>query len=340
MSTQVLIVDDNVEFARRAARLVTARTELVAEYTADPATACAIVERQPVAVAVLDERMPQLAGTALFPKLKKIRPELRVLMLSGEAGADEVGMAFELGYNGRLSKGRISDLPERVQQEYIQYLTESSVNLAARPEIVWPRRRRFGLQVPRLLRRTEILLISIEELAAPPIDADAWTTVLQLNVGEERKLVYQLASTTSLTIERASQEVLKGVLNLKARPLAALASSIEASAMSSSRRSHSATQVATRSMEQTFQLPTSDDPSNARYVRARHFQQAILQRKFLVTLRVRCRCCGIYNIVPIVVLQNTDKIATRHLDYLNDNSETLVNTGTVAATDVQVRPSR
>src|SRR5262249_19089883 len=102
--TRILIVDDVHAFAESASTLVGTRTGIDTDFATDPDEAMALIEREPVAVVVLDQKMPKMPGTELFQQMRMIRPDLRAIMLTGEASADEVGAAIQAGYHDYLAK--------------------------------------------------------------------------------------------------------------------------------------------------------------------------------------------------------------------------------------------
>jgi DNA-binding response OmpR family regulator len=326
VTIRVLVVDDKLEFARHVAEAVTTNTGLRSEYAATPEAACALVEQNPIAVAVLDQKMPLMSGTELFARLSRIRPDLRVIMLTAEADVEDLAQALKLRYHDYLTKSRISELPEHVAAQYLQHLVATQGGYRS-AEIVWPRK-----ILGRRWRRTEITLLATQDLGAQTVDPNGWTAVLQLNSGEESRVKYEVVHSTSRSLEAESMRALKGVLSLKAKTLAAAASSIvDYSVVSTMRAAEIIGRTATQVSERILALPNDRDQGAANFVRARLFQQARIQRKIVVTLQARCRCCGISSVVPVVILEDTDFVATRHQDYLNDGTVTTFDTGIVAA---------
>ncbi|TQE19510.1 response regulator [Streptomyces ipomoeae] len=66
-----------------------------------------------MSVVVLDQRMgPDLSGTELFQRLRAVRPDVRAIMLTGEASADEVGQALALGFHDYLPRAASPNCPE------------------------------------------------------------------------------------------------------------------------------------------------------------------------------------------------------------------------------------
>jgi DNA-binding NtrC family response regulator len=92
---KILFVDDDVETAREYAEQVELFTKAQAIVCKDCREAAEAVRKYPVAVAVLDQRMPDISRTKLFEELRSIAPQLRAVMLSGEADQSEIGDAMK-----------------------------------------------------------------------------------------------------------------------------------------------------------------------------------------------------------------------------------------------------
>jgi len=91
MSTKVLIVDDEVEFASTLAeRLALRNYDVKAVYNAEDAITTA--QSDPPDVVLLDLRMPGIGGLEVLKTLKKFDPTIEVILVTGQPeteGADE-----------------------------------------------------------------------------------------------------------------------------------------------------------------------------------------------------------------------------------------------------------
>lgn len=327
MRTEVLVVDDSAQLAQETASLISIGTQLEAGFASDSATAVLMVEQNPVSIVVLDQRMDaDLSGTQLFQRLRAIRPGIRAIMLTGEAEADEVGQALELGFSDYLPKGRIAELPSRV---LMQHLKSRIADLEQRTDLenvlLWPRRRRF------LRRGAEIRLLNRRVLEDRFVDPASWVTVLQINAGEEHRISHQVTKSASVVVEEQSQRSLQASIGLKAHSVGEVTSALQSVLGESVKRTRSIDSSTMDSSEQTFRLPAEPDPPSPVYVKARSFQRAPIYRKVLVTLSVVCRCCDLSTRIPMIVLQDACLLATRHEDHMSDQSVRLVETGDIAA---------
>lgn len=104
---EILVVDDNLQAAKEVARLINLQTRLEAVATDDPEEAVTILKENPIKVALLDQRMPKKDGTALFKDLRRVDSSVRAIMLTGEADANEVGDALNLGFPITSTKAQL-----------------------------------------------------------------------------------------------------------------------------------------------------------------------------------------------------------------------------------------
>jgi DNA-binding NtrC family response regulator len=180
MSAEILIVDDSEGLALNTAQFVKNKLGMPVAYAVTSRGAIETVEQNPVAVVVLDQRMEgDMSGTDLFLRLKAIKPQIKAIMLTGQARRDEVGHALHLGFDDYLSKSEIAELPVRVLQQYLEYETEALQNDYAHDTLIWPTRPRL-----RLWRRYEARLKAVVVAEPRVIDPSSWLTLLQIIAGE------------------------------------------------------------------------------------------------------------------------------------------------------------
>lgn len=328
VSIEILVVDDSLELARETAALINVGIHLETTYASDSSTALEIVEQNPILVVILDQRMGvDLSGTQLFQQIHLMNPTIRAIMLTGEAGPDEVGQALELGFRDYLPKGRIAELPNRVLLQYVKSKVEGMEQQTKRDNrLLWPRRPRL-----RVLHRAEIRLISRQVIASRFVNPDDWVTVVQINAGEERKIAREVTRLASVVVEEQSQQTLQASVGLKGRAIAEVTSALQSALTESMRLARTVTDSTTDSTEQTFRLPPEPKTPGPVYVRARLFQRAPVYQKMLVTLLATCRCCGLNTTIPLIVLRDTGLLATRHEDRMSDQSVHIIDTGDIAS---------
>jgi len=84
---KVLVVDDEERFRNTLGKLLTAQGMTVT--TADGgAAALEILKRDPHDIVLLDVKMPGMSGQETLPEIKKIDPDIEVIILTGHASVD------------------------------------------------------------------------------------------------------------------------------------------------------------------------------------------------------------------------------------------------------------
>jgi len=84
---KVLVVDDEERFRNTLGKLLTSHgmTVTIAE---SGAAALDILRREPHDIVLLDVKMPGLSGQQTLPEIKKIDPDIEVIILTGHASVD------------------------------------------------------------------------------------------------------------------------------------------------------------------------------------------------------------------------------------------------------------
>jgi DNA-binding NarL/FixJ family response regulator len=108
--TRILIADDH-ELLRRGLKtlLAEAFSDLVAGEAVDTQQALEAVEKQPWDVVLLDINMPGRSGLDALQDIKRLHPQLPVLVLSVFPEKDYAVRAFKLGASGYVSKQSASE---------------------------------------------------------------------------------------------------------------------------------------------------------------------------------------------------------------------------------------
>jgi DNA-binding NarL/FixJ family response regulator len=117
-STRVVIVDDHDLVREGLAAVIGVAADLaVTASVGRGRDALAAVEAVPCDVVLLDLRMPGMHGLEVLEELSMRHPTKRVLVLSGQTGADAIFQAFQRGAAGYLVKtARAADLTAAIRQ--------------------------------------------------------------------------------------------------------------------------------------------------------------------------------------------------------------------------------
>ena len=130
----VLLIDDDEVFARVLARALGARGFVVA-VAHDAAQALAHVRAKPAQFAVLDLKLGADNGLALIPELKALRPELRILLLTGYASIATAVEAIKRGADDYLAKPVDADA---IVHALLATQAEDKHHASAHPDVAVP----------------------------------------------------------------------------------------------------------------------------------------------------------------------------------------------------------
>ena len=120
-SEPILLVDDEREWLRH--RSLALHRQLGINHVTtcqDSREALPLLANQPAALAILDMTMPHLSGEDTFRKLRNIKPDVRVILMSGYS-EQEAGDQLSLGeLSGFLQKPfRRTDLARKLRAALI-----------------------------------------------------------------------------------------------------------------------------------------------------------------------------------------------------------------------------
>ena len=127
--TRILIADDH-ELVRRGLRQTLTETfrELAVGEAADGGQALLAIEKEPWDLVLLDVNMPGRSGIEVLQDLKRLQPQLPVVVVSAYPEKDYAVRAFKLGAAGYVSKqGASSELIAAVRKALAggRYITPS-----------------------------------------------------------------------------------------------------------------------------------------------------------------------------------------------------------------------
>jgi two-component system, LuxR family, response regulator FixJ len=102
-STHIYIVDDDMSFGRSLKRLLNARG-ISAEYFCSAQSFLDSVPNNQHGCAILDIHMPQFNGFRLMDKMHDLHYDMPVIVVTGQAQADDRDEAMQKGAVGFLQK--------------------------------------------------------------------------------------------------------------------------------------------------------------------------------------------------------------------------------------------
>jgi len=116
MSEKVLLVDDEEDFVEALAERMEARgMDVTTSVTAEDALSKA--QEGSYDAIILDLQMPQMDGLETLKKIKEIKPELQVILLTGHATVEKGVEAMKLGASDFLEKpAGLDELTEKIKK--------------------------------------------------------------------------------------------------------------------------------------------------------------------------------------------------------------------------------
>jgi DNA-binding NtrC family response regulator len=118
LQPKVLIVDDEERFRTTMCKLLTVRG-LEASTVGSGKEALEKLRDTPHDIVVLDIRMPEMGGVQALSEIKKIDPQIEVILMTGYASVDTAKEIIKLGaFDYLLKPYAIEELIERIDAAY------------------------------------------------------------------------------------------------------------------------------------------------------------------------------------------------------------------------------
>lgn len=315
----ILVVDDIKDTADSVAELIAAETGLSVHSESDPEAALLYAENNLLTVAVLDEEMPKMKGTELWAQMRRITPLTAALMLTQERGAVAVQRALKLGYREHLWKSELDQLPATVLELHIQVCSERAKRDSQDTRVLlWRRRSLFRC-------RPQVWLLSRKVIEERFISPD-WHDYLTVNSGQTVKASRQLRNSESLLVESESSSTVGTQLNL-ANTLAGIAPKLEASLATRDLIRTNQERESVETLEMSYALAAERPDAGGPQVRARSYEYAHVFTRSRLVLAVICPDCGAESRVVLVVRVPQEIVCTRQIDFYDDSSRVVVETG-------------
>lgn len=314
---EIIIIDDSPGAAKDYADLIEAQTGLKVKSFVDAEKLLDFVAHANVKVAILDQVMPEIKGTELFEKIKTIDPNIRAIMLTGEASTEDVAKAMNTGFSLYLSKGNITQLPHHVLKVYTQYEVSISKKLKNETSTkLFPFWKRLF---------SPYSLVSCTPYGSPEVSDDG-ECILDIYEGEEKEWNSSIAIENIINIEEKSEKKLESELAVSTEWIKKLASSINANITVQFSRQFSYSTQQNTAQKRTYKIPQHPD-EDGKSVSRRVIEQFPILQYYHVVIKKVCHWCKQAKYISIIVSKQTNRIQTKQTDYMSDNSKKVIDLG-------------
>jgi DNA-binding NtrC family response regulator len=133
-STEVLLVDDEKDFVETLAKRLKTR-EFKVDFTLSGDDAVKWLEKKDTDVVVLDVRMPGMDGIETLREIKRIKPLVEVIMLTGHATVETAIEGMKLGaYDYLMKPTDMNDLVDKInkaearKREHEERIRQAEIN--------------------------------------------------------------------------------------------------------------------------------------------------------------------------------------------------------------------
>jgi two-component system response regulator AtoC len=133
VSSQILVVDDE-EAVRRGIAQVLGRRQLTVATAASANEALEILNQRPVAIILLDIKLPDVDGIEFLRLLRKDFPETAIIMITGYPTIQSAVECIKLGARDYLVKPFRIDELEAVVEKAREFLSQKSTQKKPEPE--------------------------------------------------------------------------------------------------------------------------------------------------------------------------------------------------------------
>jgi len=121
---RLLIVDDEIPFTSNLLKLLSRKGYEVSAVN-DGYSALRIIEEQEFDVVILDQKMPGIDGVTTLKELKKKRPHMEVIMLTGHGSIESGIQGLQLGaFNYVMKPITFPELLEQIVHAYERKVIE------------------------------------------------------------------------------------------------------------------------------------------------------------------------------------------------------------------------
>lgn len=321
---EILVIDDQPDFAQSAADLIQAKYGFACSPLCRKEDVIECIKHNIIKVAVIDQGMPDITGTELFREIKKISPNTKAIMLTGQTSFDSLGEAVNLDFSSYLHKRDITKLPDEVFKLYVEYEKDLSHNLKKNVRKAFYKEKKL-LVFPQV----SYSIVSIDKIDSDYVFKESWMPMITINAGQELEHEETIEFEDKIIITEEFEKKIKEELELSGKiSMATFKNTINAELNKKYSTQHTKSQKENVKNKEKWLLPKEpEDPSKPHIVK-RIIEKAPVHIEYKIIIEKECTLCNSTIVFPIIIYKQTNKIKTKQIDYYNNGTYQEIYTGT------------
>lgn len=319
---EVLIVDDITDAAKSYAELINVTYKLNTVYADNEDCAIKFINNYNIKVVVLDQVMPQITGTELLVKIRRINPNIKALMLTGEATTTDIGKAINIGFNQYLNKNEISKLPDVVMELYLKH------------EIDFHKKHQQEKRIPLFFERKFLVLpvikynlINIVKSNNSFVFPDQWRTISSIKSGEEKEYSEELTQEDKVIVTKESEDKVSAEFGLSSKYLEGLKNSVNREIIRKFSSKVESTKTKTTKISRKYALPQQPANLEDRYIVRRVIEITPVYQEYKILIEKKCSLCDHTQLFLLTAYRQTNKYSSKQIDYFSDETSKTTNIG-------------
>ena len=319
---EILVVDDEISAAKDYAKLVQDKLGINTIACDEPNEAIRIVKDYNIKVAILDQVMPKKTGNELLKDILLLKPDIKSLLLTGEATSEQVGTALNTGFKKYLGKSNIADLCSVVLDLYQQYELDilAKYNLPAPVDLILNLSSKMGL--------VKYYLISCDPIkGSEKLDKSQSSQLVEIFVGEEKEYETGISLNNDLVIESSIEAEITSNLSLSDNALKTLEEKLNTAISKQYKVTTNKSASIQERSRRKINLPDQSPDVKETYITRRTIDQVPYYQDYRVIIKSVCRLCHCTKVFAYIISKPTGKYQLIQTDYLSDGTPKVIPIG-------------
>lgn len=316
----VLLIDDNIDFAREYSENLQSLCGADVIYATTASDALELVKKKPIKIAIIDQVMP-VKGTELFKQIKEIDPYIRTILLTAEAGRRDLTDAANMGFDYTLLKEDedMDSLPSKI----LVLLSKYNAQKFNHSKPFFCKKKRLIFTKKPLVNYYIQQYETIDDKYADP---DGWITRDIIEKGESLTYEEEFDFEVDFNYSESFKINNEASLGLSFSQLGDFKNSL--SVQMANDFSNTYTESLKRILKRKKIL---DLPSEQQDIVSRVYEYTKVYHRIKVYIRKECYCCNEQSITPITVNLPIPIIKYRIIEYFTDGTKKEINSGEITA---------